>query len=273
MPELPDVVVYIEALERRVLGRALTGVRIASPSVLRTFDPPYDAAVGREVRGLRRVGKRIVFEFPDDLFMVIHLMIAGRLRWLAPGASVPRKVGLAALDFTDGTLVLTEQGTKKRAGLWGKGEAGCSRPGRDRAARDDTREWPRRCRRRTAPSSGLSPTPALLGIGNAYPTRSSGKPDSLPPPAPGHDREELQRLHRAIRLPDRLDREAEGRGGGGVAGEGDGVPARHGGAHGNGEPCPRCGSAAADRLLRQRRTTAPPARPGAVSWPTGRCRC
>src|SRR5690606_42072869 len=110
MPELPDIVVYLEALERRVLGQTLTGVRIASPSVLRTFDPPYDAAAGQRVEGLRRVGKRLVFEFPDELFMVIHLMIAGRLRWSAPGASIPRKVGLAAMDFEEGTLVLTEQG-------------------------------------------------------------------------------------------------------------------------------------------------------------------
>jgi formamidopyrimidine-DNA glycosylase len=118
MPELPDIVVYIEALEKRVLGEALRGVRIASPSVLRTFDPAYDAAVGSTVVGLRRIGKRIVFEFPDGLFMVIHLMVAGRLRWLATGAAVPKKVGLAALDFDPGSLVLTEQGTKKRAGLW-----------------------------------------------------------------------------------------------------------------------------------------------------------
>lgn len=119
MPELPDIVVYLEALERRVMGEPLVGVRVASPSVLRTFNPPYDAAVGLSVIGLRRIGKRIVFEFPDDLFMVIHLMVAGRLRWRASGAAaIPKKVGLAALDFSAGTLVLTEQGTKKRAGLW-----------------------------------------------------------------------------------------------------------------------------------------------------------
>lgn len=118
MPELPDIVVYIEALERRVLGETLRGVRIASPSVLRTYDPPYDAAVGSEVVGLRRVGKRIVFEFEGDLFLVIHLMIAGRLRWEPKGKPIPKKVGLAALDFDSGTLILTEQGTKRRAGIW-----------------------------------------------------------------------------------------------------------------------------------------------------------
>src|SRR5690606_11658053 len=118
MPELPDIVVYLEALERRVVGRRLTGVRVASPSVLRTFDPPYDAAVGQEVSGLRRIGKRIVLEFPDSLFMVIHLMVAGRLRWNDPGKAIPKKVGLLALDFEEGSLLLVEQGTKKRAGMW-----------------------------------------------------------------------------------------------------------------------------------------------------------
>jgi formamidopyrimidine-DNA glycosylase len=118
MPELPDIVVYIEALERRVLGEQLTGVRIASPAVLRTFDPPYDAAVGSSVKTLRRVGKRIVFGFENDLFLVIHLMVAGRLRWEPPRKPIPKKVGLAALDFEPGALVLTEQGTHKRAGIW-----------------------------------------------------------------------------------------------------------------------------------------------------------
>lgn len=118
MPELPDITVYLEALERRVLGTPVTGVRIASPAVLRTYDPPYDAPVGRVVERLRRVGKRIVFEFDDELFLVIHLMIAGRLRWEKPRAPIPKKVGLAAIDFDAGSLILTEQGTKRRAGIW-----------------------------------------------------------------------------------------------------------------------------------------------------------
>ncbi len=118
MPELPDIVVYIEALERRVVGKTLRGVRIASPSVLRTFDPPYDAPVGLDVVGLLRVGKRIVFEFEGELFLVIHLMVAGRLRWEEPGKAIPKKVGLAAFDFDDGSLILTEQGTRRRAGIW-----------------------------------------------------------------------------------------------------------------------------------------------------------
>lgn len=118
MPELPDIVVYIEALERRVLGAELTGMRVVSPAVMRTYDPPYDAPVGHVVSTLRRVGKRVVMGFEGDLYVVIHLMVAGRLRWEPPGKPIPKKVGLAALDFADGSLILTEQGTKKRAGIW-----------------------------------------------------------------------------------------------------------------------------------------------------------
>jgi formamidopyrimidine-DNA glycosylase len=119
VPELPDIVVYLEALERRILGRRVAGFRVASPNVLRTFDPPFDAVAGRRVVGLERVGKRIVWALDEDLFVVIHLMIAGRLRWAdAPRLAIPRKVGLAAWDFDEGTLVLTEQGAKKRAGVW-----------------------------------------------------------------------------------------------------------------------------------------------------------
>ena len=118
MPELPDITIYIEALQARVVGRTLNRVRVASPAVLRTYDPPFSAPQGQIVVRLRRLGKRIVFEFPDELFLVIHLMVAGRLQWKAAGALVPKKVGLAALDFDNGSLILTEQGTKKRAGIW-----------------------------------------------------------------------------------------------------------------------------------------------------------
>ena len=110
--------VYLEALERRVLGETVRGVRIASPSVLRTYDPPYDAPVGSRVNSLQRVGKRIVFGLEEDLFLVIHLMVAGRLRWEPPKKPIPKKVGLAAVDFDPGSLILTEQGTRRRAGIW-----------------------------------------------------------------------------------------------------------------------------------------------------------
>ena len=118
MPELPDITVYIEALRQRLLGETLTSLRVASPAVLRTYDPPYSAPQGEPVMGLSRLGKRIVFEFPDELFVVIHLMVAGRLQWKPPGTPIPKKVGLAALDFDAGSLILTEQGTRKRAGIW-----------------------------------------------------------------------------------------------------------------------------------------------------------
>ncbi|MGQ0847666.1 MAG: DNA-formamidopyrimidine glycosylase family protein [Actinomycetota bacterium] len=118
MPELPDIMIYLEALERRVLNQPVEKVRIASPAVLRTYQPPYTAPQDKPVIELRRLGKRLVFVFPDELFLVIHLMIAGRLQWKAAGAAIPKKVGLAALDFPQGTLLLTEQGSHKRAGIW-----------------------------------------------------------------------------------------------------------------------------------------------------------
>ena len=117
MPELPDVTVYVEALAARVKGQALTGARVASPFVVRTFDPPLSAAVGKRVLEVRRLGKRIVFELSDDLFLVIHLMIAGRFKWLEAGAKIPGKLGLAAFDFAGGTLALTEAASKKRASI------------------------------------------------------------------------------------------------------------------------------------------------------------
>jgi formamidopyrimidine-DNA glycosylase len=118
MPELPDITVYIEALASRVVGQPLQRLRIAKPFLLRSVDPPIGAAEGKRVTGLRRMGKRIVLEMEDDLFLVIHLMIAGRLRWLPAGGKVPGKIGLAAFDFPNGTLILTEAGSKRRASLW-----------------------------------------------------------------------------------------------------------------------------------------------------------
>ena len=118
MPELPDITVYIEALDARIVGQTLERIRIAKPFLLRSVDPPISAAHGKKVVGIRRMGKRIVLELKDDLFLVIHLMIAGRLRWVASGSKVPGKLGLAAFDFPNGTLILTEAGSKRRASLW-----------------------------------------------------------------------------------------------------------------------------------------------------------
>jgi len=117
MPELPDITVYLEALQARVAGARLERVRLASPFVLRSVDPPISEAHGRAVAGVRRLGKRIVIALEGDLYLSIHLMIAGRLHWKAAGAKVPGKVGLAAFDFSTGTLTLTEAGTKKRAAI------------------------------------------------------------------------------------------------------------------------------------------------------------
>jgi formamidopyrimidine-DNA glycosylase len=117
VPEYPDIVVYIEALEARLLGQVLQGVRLGSPFLLRTADPPISEVAGRRVRELRRLGKRIVFGLEPDLFLVMHLMVAGRLRWKQPGAKLPGRLGQAALDFASGTLLLTEAGTRKRASL------------------------------------------------------------------------------------------------------------------------------------------------------------
>jgi formamidopyrimidine-DNA glycosylase len=118
VPELPDITVYVEALESRIVGQLLERTRIAKPFLLRSVDPPISASQGKRVTGLRRMGKRIVVELEDDLFLVIHLMIAGRLRWVPAGAKVPGRIGLAAFDFLNGTLILTEAGSKRRASLW-----------------------------------------------------------------------------------------------------------------------------------------------------------
>ena len=117
MPELPDVVVYIEALQARVRDKTLENIRIASPFVLRSVDPAPSALLGKKVRAIRRLGKQIVFVFDDEHFLVIHLMIAGRLQWREPHASLTGKIGLAAFDFDSGSLILTEAGSKKRASL------------------------------------------------------------------------------------------------------------------------------------------------------------
>jgi formamidopyrimidine-DNA glycosylase len=117
MPELPDITTYLEALEPRIVGQPLERVRITSPSLLRTVDPPLSAAEGRRVVALRRIGKRIVWEMEGGLFLVFHLMIAGRFKWRPEHAQAPAKVGLAAFDFPTGTLLLTEASPKHRASL------------------------------------------------------------------------------------------------------------------------------------------------------------
>jgi len=117
MPELPDVELYLHALRPRIVGQTLEHVRVRSPFLVRTFDPPVSEIDGREVREVSRVGKRIVWHLDDELFVVIHLMIAGRFRWKPRGTAIPGKLGLAAFDFSNGTLLLTEAGSRRRASL------------------------------------------------------------------------------------------------------------------------------------------------------------
>src|SRR2546422_4588530 len=131
MPELPDITIYLEALQPRIVGQPLERARIVSPSLLRTVDPPLSAAEGRHVVGLRRLGKRIVWEMEGDVFFVFHLMIAGRFKWRPEGTKSPAKVGLASFDFPSGTLLLTEASPKKRASLYVvSGRAGLAAPDR-----------------------------------------------------------------------------------------------------------------------------------------------
>ena len=117
MPELPDVELYLAALRPRVQGHAIERVRVASPFFVRSYDPPIDALQGRTIASLERIGKRLVFALDEDLFIVVHLMIAGRLRWRDRGSPIPAKLGLAALDFSHGTLLFTEAGSRKQASL------------------------------------------------------------------------------------------------------------------------------------------------------------
>jgi formamidopyrimidine-DNA glycosylase len=117
VPELPDITIYVERLAAFTVGKVLERVRLASPFVLRSYDPPISALHGKRITGTGRIGKRLVLDFEDDLHLVIHLMIAGRLRWKKPNAPIAKKVGLAAFDFAHGTLMFTEASPKKRASL------------------------------------------------------------------------------------------------------------------------------------------------------------
>jgi formamidopyrimidine-DNA glycosylase len=249
MPELPDIVVYLESLRPRVLGQMLRRVRLASPFLLRTVEPPLSAIEGQTVAGQRRLGKRIVLAFAPDLFLVLHLMIAGRLHWKPAGAVPPRKVGLAAFDFPAGTLLLTEAGSKRRASLHlvrGEAElAGLGRGGFEvlEATAD---QFAAGLRRENHTLKRALTDPRLFsGIGNAYSDeilhRARLSPLALTQKL---DEEEVARLFAATQdtlrdWTDRLRRET-----------GDGFPEkvtafRPGMAvHGRfGQPCPDCGTA------------------------------
>jgi formamidopyrimidine-DNA glycosylase len=172
VPELPDVEVYVEHLRRRLVGQPLEHARVASAFLVRSFDPPLRAAEGKHVRSVRRMGKRIVFALDDDLFLVLHLMIAGRLRWRERGAKVPGKLGLAAFDFPTGTLLLTEASPKKRASLYlvrGKAAVDALDPGGLEPLTATTAEFAAALRRENHTVKRSLTDPHLFsGIGNAY---------------------------------------------------------------------------------------------------------
>jgi len=218
VPELPDILLYLRALEPSIVGRRVSGVRLANPFLLRSVDPPLSAVEGRQVVGLRRLGKRVVVEADGQLFLVFHLMIAGRFRWKPPGATIPGKVGLLALDFENGTLILTEAGSKRQASLYVvQGEAALAQhePGGLEVMNADLTAFEQTLRRGNHTLKRALTDPHLFsGIGNAYsdeilhaarlsPFKQTG----------GMADDEIRRLYEATRLTlsqwiERLQREA-----------------------------------------------------------------
>src|SRR6059058_3224654 len=169
MPELPDVTVYIEALESRVLGQRLQRVKLLNQFILRTAVPPIASAEGKRATEIRRVGKRIVFVLEGSLYLVLHLMIAGRLRWLEPKAKPPGRITLALLEFDSGTLAFTEAGTKRRASLHLVGTLEGLDPGGAEVFAIDAVEFAARLRRENHTLKRALTDPRLFaGIGNAY---------------------------------------------------------------------------------------------------------
>ncbi len=248
MPELPDVVVYIEALEARVAGARLERVRLASPFLLRSVDPPLAEAANRRVTGLRRLGKRIVMELEGDIFLMLHLMIAGRLHWKSAGAKPPGKIGLAAFDFSSGTLVLTEAGTKRRAALYlVRGEAGLREhdPGGLEVLAADLAAFSAALARENHTLKRSLTDPGILsGIGNAYSDEILHRAKLSPVKQTRQlSAEETARLFEATRATlldwcDRIRAQAAGDFPEGVTAFREGMA-----VHGRyGKPCPVCGS-------------------------------
>lgn len=251
MPELPDVALYLRALDRRIVGRRVEGFHVRSMSVLRTYQPSHEEVVGKTVVGLRRIGKRIVWELDrDQLFLVIHLMVAGRLRWHdRPGVRPPARVGLASWDFPGSTLVLTEQGSKRRAGIWvvsGEDDLSAQDRGGLEPLEISTRQFAEAIRRRNHTLKRALTSPAILsGIGHAYSDEILWEAGLSPVKTTFRlTDEEAVRLHEAAiavltSWTDRLAAET-----------GDGWPTRvtafrpEMAVHGKyGSPCPRCGAA------------------------------
>ena len=249
MPELPEVALYLHALRPRVLGERLERVRIRSPSLLRSFDPPLAAVDGKEVRELRRLGKRIVLGMDDDLFLVVHLMISGRFQWKAPGAPIPRKRGHAAFDFPGGALLLTEAATHKRASLHlvrGEGALAEHDPGGIEPMEASAEAFAQAVRRENRTLKRALADPRILsGIGNAHSDEILWRAGLSPVALTSRLSDaEVERLRAAVQSSlrewsERLVEEA-----------GDRFPAKvtafHPAmaTHGKyGKPCPRCGTA------------------------------
>jgi len=249
MPELPDIVVYLETLRPRVIGRALRGIRLRSPFLLRSVDPSLREAEGCLVTGLRRIGKRIVLQLEGDLFLVIHLMIAGRFHWQPAGAKIPGRLGLAAFDFPGGTLLLTEAGTKKRASLHlvrGEEVLRQFERGGLEVLEADAAGFEAALRRENHTLKRALTDPRLFsGIGNAYSDEILHRARLSPMRLTGRlTAAEAARLHgAAVRVlrewTDRLRRET------GAGFPGKVTAFREGMAvHGRfGRPCPECGTA------------------------------
>jgi formamidopyrimidine-DNA glycosylase len=172
VPELPDVELYLSALRARIAGQTLERVRLATPFLLRSVDPPLSAVEGRVVAGFRRIGKRIVWDMGDDLFLVFHLMIAGRFKWRDRGVAIPKKVGLAAFDFANGTVLLTEVATQKRASLHvvrGKDALASFNPGGLEVMTSDPSAFADALQKESHTLKRALTDPHLFsGIGNAY---------------------------------------------------------------------------------------------------------
>ena len=172
MPELPDVELYLFALRPRIVGQKLERVRLATPFLLRSVEPPLEQTFGRTIVGLRRIGKRIVWEMDAEMFLVFHLMIAGRFKWRDRGATIPKKLGLAAFDFADGTLLLTEASTQKRASLHvvqGQDTLASFDPGGADVMTSDVEAFAAALQKESHTIKRALTDPHLLsGIGNAY---------------------------------------------------------------------------------------------------------
>ena len=248
MPELPDILLYQDSLERQVRGQPIERIRLASPFLLRSVEPPIKEAEGRTVRGIERIGKRLVFVLDGDWFLVLHLMIAGRLKWLDTGAKLPGRIGLMAIDFPSGTLALTEAGSKRRASLHlvvgREALKDFDRGGLDVLSASPA-EFAERLKRQSHTLKRALTDPTIFdGIGNAYSDEILHRARLSPFVLTSRiEEEELGRLYQATRDTltawiSLLQQEAGGKWPEKVTAFRDGMA-----VHGRyGKPCPDCGT-------------------------------